>query len=161
MQSTLRENWLEALVGLGVILLAGWFVLFAYGRTANGGGGARYEVVARFANATGVTAGTDVRVSGLKVGSVTGSSLDPKNYQALVTIALDDTVKLPIDSSAAITQQGILGGTYLSLTPGVETEVIAPGGEITDTQGSVDLMGLIGSAVNRTGRSAPAAEPAP
>ena len=161
MQSTIRENWLEALVGLAVILLAGWFVLFAYGRTASGGAGSRYELVARFPNATGVTPGTEVRVSGLKVGAVTGSTLDPRSFQALVTIAVDETLKLPVDSSAAITQQGILGGTYVALTPGGDTATLSPGDEITDTQGSVDLMGLIGSVVNRSGASAPEAPRGP
>lgn len=161
MQSTIRENWLEALVGLAVIALAAWFVVFAYGRTASGGGGGRYELFAQFPNAAGVLPGTDVRVSGLKVGAVTGSMLDPKSYQARVTIALDEAVKLPIDSSAAITQAGILGGTYVSLTPGAETQTLASGDEITETQGSVDLMGLIGSVVNRTGARPPATPPEP
>ena len=76
---------------------------------------------------------------------------------------VDDALKLPIDTSAAITSEGILGGSYISLVPGGEPDMLRPGDEITDTQGATDLMGLIGSVINKTGSSdpAPAAAPQP
>ena len=155
MSSSLKENWLEALVGLLVIGVAVWFVTFAYARTGGGGpGDGAYELSARFPSAAGVTEGTDVRVSGLKIGTVTGLKLDPKTFQAVARFSVDGAVKLPIDSTAAITQQGILGGSYVSVVPGGDTAMMKPGGEITDTQGSTDLMGLIGSYINRSGSSA-------
>lgn len=159
MSATLRDNWLEALIGAAVIAVAIWFLAFAYGRTSGGGGGSSYELVARFPNATGVAAGTDVRVSGLKVGSVIASELDPRTYQALVRLSVDRTITLPVDSSAAITQEGILGGTYVALTPGGDPQALKPGEEITETQGSADLMGLIGSYINRSGDAPKAATP--
>lgn len=160
MSDSLRENWLEALIGLGVVAVAAWFVSFAYARTSGGVGDERYELIARFPNANGIAAGTDVRVSGLKVGAVVSSELDPKTYQALVRLSVDRAVKLPTDSSAAITQEGILGGTYIALSPGGEPVMLAAGGEIIETQGGADMMGLIGSYVNRSG-DAPAAGAAP
>lgn len=164
MATMLRENVVEALLGAAVIVVAVWFVVFAYGRTsAESRGG--YAVLARFPNVTGVATGTDIRVSGIKVGVVSGQKLDPKSYQAVVTMRVDDAVKLPIDSSAAITSEGILGGSYISLTPGGDSEMLRPGDEITDTQGATDLMGLIGSVINKTGDApapaAPAAAPQP
>lgn len=163
MSSSLRENWLEAMIGLAVVAVATWFVIHALGRAGAGGVGARYEVIAQFPNASGISAGTDVRVSGLKVGTVVASELDPKSYRARVRLALDRSLELPIDTSAAITQEGILGGSYIALTPGAEPETLKAGEEIAETQGAVDLMGLIGSVINRTGSSAapPAAAPAP
>jgi len=171
MSSNLRENWLEALVGLLVIGVAAWFVSYAYARTSGSVGLDSYVLTARFPSASGVSEGTDVRVSGLKVGTVTGLKLDPKSYQALVKFSIDSAVKLPTDSTAAITSQGILGGNFISLVPGGDPEMLKPGGEITDTQGSTDLMGLIGSYINRSGSSSgaaaaggsatPAAKPAP
>lgn len=145
----LKEQGAEALVGLLVIAAAVWFVLFAFERA--GGGGGTYAIGARFPNASGVSVGTDVRVAGLRVGAVAGSALDPETYQALLTLAIEDRVKLPVDTSAAITSEGILGSTYISLMPGGETEMLQAGDEIIDTQGSTDLMGLIGSIINRTG----------
>ncbi len=150
MRALLKDNIVEALIGLVVIVVAVGFVVFAYNRTGQGAGGG-YALAARFPNVTGVSAGTDVRVSGMKVGTVTGSRLDAKTFQAVLDLSIDPKVRLPIDSSAAITSEGILGGSYISLTPGGDPEVLKPGAEISDTQGATDLMGLIGSYINRTG----------
>lgn len=159
MATMLRENVVEALIGALVIAVAVWFVTFAYGRTsAESSSG--YAVLARFPNATGITPGTDIRVSGIKVGVVSAQKLDPKSYQAVVTMRVDDALKLPIDSSAAITSEGILGGSYIALVPGGEPDMLRPGDEITDTQGATDLMGLIGSVINKSGGdAAPAPKP--
>lgn len=161
MRSLLKDNVIEALVGLVVLLVAVGFVVFAYQRT-NAGTAGGYTIAARFPNVTGVSAGTDVRVSGMKVGTVTGSRLDEKTFQAVLDLSIDPKVRLPIDSSAAITSEGLLGGNYISLTPGGETETLKAGEEITDTQGATDLMGLIGGYINGTQKPADAAAaPAP
>ena len=150
MRGLLRENLFEALVGLLVVLLACWFVYFAWGRTGDSFG-PRFHVTALFPAANGVQVGTDVRVAGLKVGTVTAQKLDPASYQAEVTLALDADVKVPADSSAAITSEGLLGGTYIALVPGGAAESLKEGDSILDTQGSVDMMGLIGGLINRGG----------
>lgn len=151
MRALFKENVIEALIGAAVLLLAVWFVAFAYGRTERGGVDGGYTISARFPNSSGVSVGTDVRVSGLKVGTVADEGLDPQTYQALLKLTIDKSVKLPLDTSAAITSEGILGGNYIALTPGGETEMLRAGDEITDTQGAVDMMSLIGSVINRTG----------
>jgi phospholipid/cholesterol/gamma-HCH transport system substrate-binding protein len=142
MKSLIRENGAEALVGLLVVLLAAWFVLFALQRTGGRGGGDTIQVKALFPNAVGVSPGTDVRVAGVKVG-----------FQVAMTIALDPAIKLPSDSSAAITSEGLLGGTYVSLVPGGSETPLKSGDTIVDTQGSLDMMGLIGQFINKTGDS--------
>lgn len=150
MRGFVRENVLEAAIGLLVVLVAAWFMVFAWRAT---GGGARdsIRVTALFPAANGVAVGTDVRVAGLKVGTVEAQRLDPKSYQAEVTLALDKDVHLPSDSSAAITAEGLLGGSYVSLMPGGSETPLKDGDAILDTQGSIDMLGLIGSFVNRTG----------
>lgn len=158
MPSILKDHVAEALAGLLVLLIAVWFIVFAWGRTG-GGSADSYQLTARFPNASGVSLGSDIRVSGMKVGAVTAQSLDPETYQAVVTFSVDQKVQLPLDSSAAITSDGLLGGSYISLIPGGDMEMLRAGDEITDTQGSTDLMGLIGSFVNRGGGS-DTAEPA-
>ena len=166
MRSLLKDNVVEALVGLVVLLVAVGFVVYAYQRT-NAGTAGGYTIAARFPNVTGVSAGTDVRVSGMKVGTVLTSRLDAKTFQAVLDLSIDPKVRLPIDSSAAITSEGLLGGNYISLTPGGDPEMLKPGDEIIDTQGATDLMGLIGGYINRTGETpapaagAPAATPPP
>ena len=162
MPALFKENVGEALLGALVIMVAAWFVIFTYNRTEAGGRGGGYSLAARFPNVTGVAVGTDVRVSGIKIGTVTGQKLDPKSFQAVLTLGLDKAVRLPADTSAAITSEGILGGSYIALTPGGDTAMLRPGDEITDTQGSTDLMGLIGGFINKSSSApaAPAAEPA-
>jgi len=160
MKGVLRENIVETIVGLLVVLLAVWFVVFAWKRS----GGAlddAYAVTALFPAANGVSVGTDVRIAGLKVGTVAAQRLDPQSYQAEVTLALDQEVKVPSDSSAAITAEGLLGGTYIALLPGGSTTPLKEGDAIVETQGSVDMMSLVGSMINRSGPQANAPADAP
>ena len=147
---TLRDHLAEAITGLLVVLAAIAFAVFALGRTG-GSGGDSYALTARFPNVTGVNVGTDVRLAGMKIGTVTGQRLDPQGYQAVLTLSVDNAIKLPADSSAAITSEGLLGGSFIKLEPGGDTETLRPGDEITDTQGATDLMGLVGQVINRSG----------
>lgn len=156
MKALLRENIGEAIVGLLVVLLAVWFVFFAWNKTGGGTKAGALHVTAIFPNASGVTAGTDVRVAGLKIGSVTGLALDPQSYQVKVQIALDSATKLPADSSAAITSEGLLGSTFIAMNPGGSPTPLKNGDTITDTQGSMDLMALIGQFINRPAGDKPA-----
>lgn len=161
MRALFKDNIVEALVGLLVVLVAIGFVVFAYGRTQAGAVADGYVLKARFPNVAGVSPGTDVRMAGIRVGRVVAQSLDPGTYQAVVDLGIDKALQLPIDSSAAITTEGILGGTYVSLTPGGETIMLKPGEEITETSGATDLMALIGGFVNRSGGDAAKGSAAP
>jgi phospholipid/cholesterol/gamma-HCH transport system substrate-binding protein len=151
MKSLFRENGGEALVGLLVVLLAVWFVWFAYMKTGGGEKSGSIHVTALFPNSSGVNVGTDVRVAGLKIGSVTAQKLDPQSYQVAVTLAIDPKVKIPADSSAAITSEGLLGSTFIALLPGGETAPLKDGDTISDTQGAMDLMAMVGQFINRSG----------
>jgi phospholipid/cholesterol/gamma-HCH transport system substrate-binding protein len=157
MRAVFRENIGEAIVGLLVVILAVWFVLFAWDRTGGGAKTGGIKIAAIFPNASGVSNGTDVRVAGLKVGSVTGLSLDPQTYQVKVNIALDPNVKLPSDSSASVTSEGLLGSTFIAFAPGGSPTSLKSGDTVTDTQGSMDLMALIGQFINRPSGDKPTA----
>ncbi|WP_310497701.1 outer membrane lipid asymmetry maintenance protein MlaD [Sandarakinorhabdus sp.] len=158
MRALFKDNVVEALIGLVVVIVAVGFVSFAWDRTSAGRADDGYMLTARFSNVAGVAAGTDIRVSGIKVGQVSGQALDPVSYQAVLQFSLDPALKLPIDSSAAITSEGLLGGTYIALTPGGDPVTLKPGEEIAETSGATDLMGLIGSVVNRSGGDAQSAD---
>jgi len=142
----MQNSAVETLIGAVVIAIAAAFLVFAYTSTGAGPIGG-YEIQAKFNRADGVNIGTDVRLSGIKVGTVSRMALDPMSYNAVLTLALESNVKLPDDSSARITSDGLLGNQYLSIEPGGSQMPIAPGGEIENTQGSIDLMGLLGKAV--------------
>lgn len=158
MAASIRENLVEAAIGLLVVVLAAGFVTFAWLRTGAGEGRDGITLMARFPNAAGVTLGTDVRLAGVKVGRVTGLELDPASFQAVLRLSVDRGLALPVDSAAAITAEGLLGGTYVAISPGAETAMLADGGEIIETSGAPDLMGLIGSVVNRSGGNSAGAD---
>src|SRR5579884_75916 len=151
MRLAIRDNLIEALVGLLVVLVAVWFVFMAWQRTGGGGSGSTIHVTALFPNVSGIGTGSDVRIAGMKVGSVVGETLDPTSYQAKLTLALDRKVHIPADSSAAITSEGLLGSSYIALVPGGDPAPLKDGGTISDTQGAIDLMGMVGQFINHSG----------
>ena len=152
MNQLFRQNLVEALIGLLVLIVAIIAVLFFYQRTSAATGAEQYTVSAFFENASGVSQGTDVRMSGVTIGQVTGHTLEEEfPFRARLSLAINDRYQLPADTSASITSEGILGGNYISLTPGGDTETLREGDQIMDTQGSVDLMSMVGQFINQTG----------
>lgn len=151
--SVVRHHLFEALVGLAVVVVAIWLVFAFVGRTASGAGSDAIEVTAYFPNVSGISVGTDVRVAGLSVGEVTEITLNPEDFQAEVRMAIDPGANLPNDSSAAITSEGLLGGSFISILPGGSTDPFQADDVILDTQGAIDMTGLIGSMINDSGGS--------
>lgn len=158
MKTLFRENLGEALVGLFVVLFAVLFVWFAWERSGGGTKAGAIHVTALFPNSTGINVGSDVRVAGIKVGTVTRQVLDPQSFQVKMTLALDPAAKLPSDSSAAITSEGFLGATYIALIPGGDPTPLKEGSTIADTQGAMDLMGMVGQFINKSGGDSKPAE---
>ncbi|NWH09028.1 MAG: outer membrane lipid asymmetry maintenance protein MlaD [Alphaproteobacteria bacterium] len=154
----MQDNLVETLIGGAVIAIAGLFLFFAY-QTVDAGHTGGYILKARFDRVDGIALGADVRLAGIKIGTVSALSLDQKTYLADVELAVDKGVMLPEDSSVKITSEGLLGGSYLAIEPGGSDVMLANGGEITNTQGSIDLMSLIGRAVFGAGESSGTAEP--
>src|SRR6185312_1224781 len=133
----------ESLIGAAVVAVAAAFLAFSYYRTG-GGSLAGYEVNAKVAKADGLAVGTDVRLAGIKVGTVSDLTLDPKTYLVTVHMNIRNDIKLPVDSSVLVTQSGFLGGQYLSITPGGDEQMMAAGSFFENAQGSIDVMGLVG-----------------
>ena len=144
----------ETLIGAAVLAAAAGFLVYG-AQTADLGpkGGDRYELKAAFRKVEGVSVGADVKVAGVKVGSVSSLDLDPKTYQAVAMLSIESRIKLPDDSDAAVQTEGLLGGTYVAITPGGSDLMLAPGEEIMYTQGSVNLMDLVGRAISSAGSS--------
>jgi phospholipid/cholesterol/gamma-HCH transport system substrate-binding protein len=142
----------ETLIGAVVIAVAGLFVAYAY-NTAEVGAVDGYVVHAEFNRVDGLEVGSDVRMSGIKVGTVLSQKLDPTTYMAHVTMSIDPSIELPDDSSIKISMEGLLGGNYLSLEPGGSDKLLASDGVIRYTQGSVDLIGLVSQAIFSAGEA--------
>lgn len=153
----LREQWAETLMGLLVLVLAAGFLVYSLSVGGVGRKPGGYEVTAKFGQVGSLAPGAAVSVAGVKVGTVSQITLDPKTYLAVTKLSLDPDVKLPSDSSAKVTSDSLLGGVHVAIAPGGAADNIPPGGEIDNTQGAVDLFGLIGSVMRPQGGTAPAA----
>lgn len=142
----MHRNVIETVMGGVVLAVAVFFLIFAY-TSADLGRVDGYELVARFDRVDGLSAGDDVRISGVKVGSVVSQTLDQQSYLAEVRLTVDPSVELPADSSAEITSEGLLGGKYLALVPGGAEEMLQPGGTIQYTQSVPGLEQLLGQVI--------------
>ncbi len=154
----MRNANAETLIGALVIAIAGAFLWFALAHrdSAAASGAGAYNVVARFSNASGIERGTDVRIAGVKAGVVQDVALDGDFYEAVVTMSVDRQWKLPDDSDARVTSDGLLGGAHISIGPGGSEDIIPQDGkgEIERTQGSVDLLTMFASFASGGGDAA-------
>lgn len=138
----MRNSLFETVLGGVVVIVAGVFLMFALGNTGAGGSGDRYKVTASFESVTGIQRGSDVRVAGVKVGSVADVSYDGETGRAVVDLSIEDSVALTNLASARIANDGLLGGAFVEVSPGNGTDRLpADGtGTIAKTQSAIDLM---------------------
>ncbi len=146
----MNKTKLETIVGAAVLGVALSFSYFAY-NSSNLKEIDGYTVNARFNSVDGIGNGSEVRIGGIKVGQVVEMDLDPKSYEAVVSIQLREDVKLPEDSTAAIVSASLLGGKYVNVEPGGMEDLLGDGDEISFTQSSVNFESLIGKMVHSGG----------
>jgi len=147
----MKGNILEAVIGAVVLIVASFFIYFAYlssGEKIKGG----YVVIARFDDVSGLSSGSDVKLNGIKVGIIKNLSLD-KNYQAKVELLLKDNIEIPSDSSVSVTTDGLMGNKFISISAGFAKEKLKPGDEIELTRSSVNLEKLIDKFAIGSGNS--------
>jgi phospholipid/cholesterol/gamma-HCH transport system substrate-binding protein len=157
----MHNETVETLIGAAVIIIAVVFVIFTY-RTTGSGRMDGYELTAKMVRVDGLAAGTDVKVGGVKVGTIKALTLGP-DYLVTVHLDIHSDVKVPDDSSLVVTSSGLLSGSYLSIQPGGSDKMLAAGGTIKNTQGAIDMMGLLNKFVNSSssGSSSGSSTPAP
>ncbi|MEO1135546.1 MAG: MlaD family protein [Pseudomonadota bacterium] len=148
-----RAGFFETIIGVFVIAVAAAFLAYAYGASGKGIGRDQYRLEAVFGRVDGVTIGSEVRIAGVKVGSVSANTLDLRTYEANIELAIDGGVGIPEDSIAKVVSDGLLGGAHISIEPGAAEEMLREGEKITITQGSVDLLGLAVQAFTSQGSS--------
>jgi phospholipid/cholesterol/gamma-HCH transport system substrate-binding protein len=160
------RNLVETLMGAFVIFVALTFMFVSYKSGNISSDGSAYRLTAKFREVGSIAIGSDVRVGGVKVGSVSNQSLDPQSYMAILEFSVNNVVKLPKDTTAAIVGDGLLGGKYIALQPGGDEEFFKSGDEIKYTQDAVNIEQLIGKFAfggvsksgDQTGETAPAAQ---
>jgi phospholipid/cholesterol/gamma-HCH transport system substrate-binding protein len=145
-----QRNVSELVAGAVVLVAAAGFLGYAVTHTGRGATSG-YTLHASFDRADGLAAGSDVLVAGVKVGRIVSTDVDPKTYQAQITFTVRPDVRLPIDSSAEIGSDGLLGAKELTLVPGGEENMLADGGRIQITQSAVSLEQLLGKFIFNVG----------
>lgn len=133
----------EILAGAAVLAVAIGFVVYAGRGAGLMQATDSYPLTASFRSVEGVSVGTDVRLAGVKVGTVTELTLNPETYFADAVITVRNDVILPIDSTILISSEGLLGGTFVELQPGGMPDNLVAGDEIEDTQGAVSVISLL------------------
>lgn len=128
----MKRNPVETILGFFVLIFTGVFLFFAASRvdTKKIEG---YTVTADFMKIGGLEVGSDVRISGIKVGSVLATTLNQETYTANVTLGIDNRIQLPVDTVAAIADVGVMGGKYVRLEPGKSQKMLENNGKITRT----------------------------
>lgn len=132
-------------IGVGAVVMAAAVAFFVYTAQSTGftGDPGSYELQASFRSAEGISVGTEVRMAGVRVGTVTGMDLDPVSFRAQTTFTMRDGLELPDDSAVVIASEGLLGGNFLEVIPGGSPFILEPGGTVIDTQSSVSLVNLL------------------
>ncbi|MCL6283440.1 outer membrane lipid asymmetry maintenance protein MlaD [Ruegeria sp. 2012CJ41-6] len=137
------HNTTEIVVGGAVLAAAIAFGVYATQATGLSNSSAGYELGASFRSLEGVTVGTDVRLAGVKIGTVTGVDLNPESYRADTTFTVANKIQVPDDSAAVISSEGLLGGNFVEIMPGGSPFYFEAGDQIEDTQGAVSLISLL------------------
>jgi len=102
-----------------------------------------YAVSARFRSVSGVKKGATVEIAGVAVGEVSDVTLDREHYEAVVSMAIKQGVKIQTDSIASVRTAGIIGDRYISISPGGEEDFVKPGGEIFETESAINIEELV------------------
>jgi phospholipid/cholesterol/gamma-HCH transport system substrate-binding protein len=136
----------ELATGFAVIVVAAVFLVYALrgaGEINSGG----YSLRAQFSSVGGLTAGADVKIGGVVVGHVADERLDPNTYAAVVGLVINDDIKVPDDSSASVASDGLLGGSYVAISPGGSNTMMAPGQMFSVTQSAINIEDLLGKFI--------------
>lgn len=146
----MRESLFETLIGLAVVAVAGFFLVFSLSQQSGAATGDAYALSAKFGRVDGIAPGTDVRIAGVKVGSVTDVNVDPKTLKAEVKMTVRKDILLPVDSTAQVQSDSLLGGSYIYVLAGGDPDQNLPTdgtGMFDFTRGSVDILSLLLEAV--------------
>ncbi len=147
----MRESLFETLVGLAVVLVAGFFLFFSLSQRSDAATGDSYDLIAKFDRADGVSPGTDVRIAGVKVGTVRSVKLDQATFKAEALLAIKKDVQIPEESAAQIQSDSLLGGSYIHIQISGMPENMQPGSKFEYTRGSMDILGILLEAVGGLG----------
>ena len=147
----MKKNILETIVGAFVLIIAIYVGIIFISKSSNFKSSKdEFSLLAKFENADGIEQGSDVKIGGVKIGTILNKSVDYKSYNAILKFSIDKNLKIPDDSTAKIDSSGLLGDKHLSIVPGGSENMLALNEEIKYTQSSVNLETLIGKMIFST-----------
>ncbi len=140
----MKKNTLEMVVGLFMIIGFAAFVYLALqlGEVSFLTDAKTYVINAEFDNVAGVKKGASVQVAGVVVGEVSAVALS-EDEVAVLSLKIDNSLEVPIDSMASVKSQGIIGDKYIQLSLGGDEELFKPGELLRETESSLDIESLI------------------
>ncbi len=139
----MRENPTEVVVGGAVLAFAVGFLIYVWQTAGGGGFSGSYPLTASFRSVEGVSQGSDIRLAGVKIGTVSKIELNQETFRGDATLAILDDIQIPDDSAAVVASEGLLGGNFIEIVPGGSLDNLESGAEILDTQGAVSLISLL------------------
>lgn len=136
----------ETIMGILVLVVAALFCYFAYNvsdlKVVKG-----YNVTAKFLKVGGLNVGSDVRINGIKIGTVVSQKLDNEDYTAAVEMSLAPDIKLPVDSVASIVSDGLIGNKFIKIDPGHSEEILKNGDQMKNTKDFKTIEDLVGEVI--------------
>jgi phospholipid/cholesterol/gamma-HCH transport system substrate-binding protein len=139
----MAQNTTETIIGGVVLAVAIGFVVFAGNIAGVSAGGNSHELHANFRSAEGISVGTDVRMAGVKIGTVTKLALNPQTYRAVAHFTVPADLVLADDTQALISTEGLLGGSFVEIVPGGGPDDLQDGSEVVQTQGAISVVTLL------------------
>lgn len=139
----MKQGTLETLIGFAVLVVAFAFFIYAYNISNATKQMDGYLLEAHFENIEGLTVGSDVKMSGIKVGYVENIRLEKDTYFAIVKLRINKDVEVPSDSRVIISTSGLIGNKYVRINPGASEDNLAEGQKINLTQSALNIEDLI------------------
>lgn len=140
----MKQARLETIVGFIVIIIAIGFFVFAYNESNVSRSSDGYKLIANFQNIDGISVGSDVKLAGINIGRVDSLTLNDDTYYASIQLTIDESIKVPVDSTAIVSSSGLLGGKYIRINPGASDDNLVNGDKIRFTQSALNIEDLIG-----------------
>ena len=142
----MNKKPVETIMGIVVIFVAAFFLYFAYQvsdlQVVKG-----YDINARFLKVGGLNVGSDVRINGIKVGTVIAQNLDPEDYVADVKLSISSNIQLPKDSVVSIVSDGLVGNKFIKIEPGKSKEFLQNGDTVANTKDFKTLEDMVGEII--------------
>lgn len=142
----MKQNAVETVLGGVVLVVAAVFLVFAM-QTAQVRAVVGYDLTASFLKVGGLSNGSDVRINGIKVGTVKDLTLDPRSFDAVVSMSIRSDVQVPEDSVASIGSSGIVGSKFVNISPGGAKQMLTHGGKVSRTKDFKSLEDQVGEII--------------